>query len=280
MKTPPTFAPAGFRSLPPRIAVGAFLIALIGWGIFWAPAWIFSLGTGFFICAGLFEFYTLLKSRGALVYRLFGIAIGAVIPLVVHFQLGSNRSGEVLFIVLACFGLFLIQFSRKNDSRALEAIALTFFGIMYISWFLSFILKIKFMPGGSLLIAYLLVVTKASDVGAYLVGSLLGKHPLIAHISPKKSVEGTIGGVLASAAASVLFFDIVPFAATRPGLFGLGLLAGLIAQCGDLAESLIKRYCEAKDSGKWLPGFGGFLDTMDSVLFTTPLFYFYLQTLR
>jgi phosphatidate cytidylyltransferase len=267
-----------FRSLGRRAATAAALTAAIAWTIFAAPIWVFTLVTGGFICAGLYELLTMLRSRGVPVYRLFGVAVGAVIPLVVGLQLGSGRSGEVLFIVLACFGLFLLQFLRKNDPRALEGIALTLFGILYVSWFLSFAIRIRFLPDGGLLIAYLLTVTKGGDVGAYFGGTLFGRHTLVPHVSPRKTVEGTLAGIAASVALSLAFYDILPFDPGPWQLGLLGLLLALVAQCGDLSESLIKRSCGARDSGGGLPGFGGFLDLMDSALFTIPLFYFYLQT--
>ena len=256
------------------------MTALVTGGVFYAPDWLFTLGTCAFICFALWELFTMLRSRGSEVHRSFGVAVGAVIPLVVGFQLGQGRSGEVLFIVLACFFLFLFQFLRKDDPRSLEGISLTLFGIMYVSWFMSFILKIRMLEFGPLWIGYLVLVTKGSDIGAYLGGSLFGRHTLVPHISPKKSVEGTGAGLAASVALSLLFYDILPFKFSWIQLAVMGLLTGVVGQCGDLSESLIKRYCGVKDSGSRLPGFGGFLDIMDSVLFTTPLLYFFILTLE
>lgn len=267
-----------FRTLPSRFLTGAVCAWLIGWGIFSAPLWAFSLITFALIVAGLHEFFTMLRLHPVKVYRFFGVCVGAVIPVVVHFQLGYGRSGEVLFIVLACFCIFLIQFSRNDNPHALEAVSMTFFGIMYVSWFLSFVIKIRHLPGGAYWVAYLVAVTKSGDIGAYLGGSFFGRHSLLPHISPKKSVEGTLAGVTASAIVSLLFYDILPFKFGALQLALLGLFIGLIGECGDLSESLIKRYCGVKDSGRLLPGFGGVLDLLDSVLFTAPLFYFYLQT--
>jgi len=193
--------------------------------------------------------------------------------------MGLTASGDVLFVVLSCFCLFVIQFARSDHPRALEGIALTFFGMMYIGWFLSFLVKIKFMEAGALWIVFLIVVTKISDVAAFTIGSLFGHNSLIPHISPKKTIEGTLAGLVASALVAMTFINHLPFDFGLMHLFLLGLSMGLIGQCGDLSESLIKRYCVTKDSGKALPGFGGVLDILDSVLFTSPLFYFYLGTL-
>lgn len=254
-------------------------MGVIGWGIFWAPNIIFTLGVSVLCAVGLYEFLTNLKLKGVQINRLFGVSMGAILPLVQHFQFGLTQSGEVLFIVLSCFCLFVIQFMRRENPRALEGIALTFFGIMYIAWFLSYAVKIKYLPQGAFWLSYVLVVTKVSDISAYAVGTVWGKRPLIAHISPRKSVEGTLAGVAGSALISVAFLKVLPVEFHPLQLLALGAVIGLVGQCGDLAESLFKRYCDVKDSGRWVPGFGGTLDLLDSVLFTTPLFYFYIKTL-
>ena len=139
-------------------------------------------------------------------------------------------------------------------------------------------IRIRFLEEGSVLVAFLFFIIKGGDIGAYLFGSWIGRHSLIPHISPKKSVEGLLGGVMTSGILSLLFYDILPFDISIFRLACLGMLLGLLGQCGDLSESIIKRYCGVKDSGKALPGLGGCLDLVDSILLTTPLFYFYLKT--
>lgn len=263
-----------------RVMAGALLTAGVFAGLWWGPVWFWSLGVAVVSAAGCWELLELLKTRGVQVYRVFGVAMCAIIPLVVYDAGGGTRAGEVLFIVLACFGLFLIQFLRSENPRALEGIALTLFAVLYIGWFLSHLIKLRFLPDGHLWIAYLLVVTKVGDIAAYFVGSTWGRHSLIPHISPKKSIEGTAAGLAASIAVSVAFAGHLPTALSAVQLAGIGFAIGVVALCGDLSESLIKRYCSAKDSGRIVPGFGGLLDVMDSVLFTAPLFYFFVNGVR
>ncbi|MBF0253513.1 MAG: phosphatidate cytidylyltransferase [Candidatus Omnitrophica bacterium] len=260
-----------------RLVIGLSIGALVLWGVWLAPLIVFGMGVCTFSAIALYEFLTMLKLRGVAVNRFFGVVMGFVIPLVVYFQWGITQSGEVLFVVLACFFLFLIQFTRRENPRALEGIALTFFGIMYIGWFLSFVNKMLFIDGAAQWITYLLAVTKSSDIGAYVVGSAFGRHQLIPHISPKKSVEGTAAGLLTSVLVSMCAYGHLPLNFSYFHLAILGGAIGLVGQCGDLAESLIKRYCQTKDSATILPGFGGLLDVIDSILFTAPLFYFYLK---
>lgn len=260
-----------------RTGTSTVLIALLGAALFWPSPLYFGLCVFFFTGLGLFEFFTLLKNAHFPVYRLFGVSMGLVVSIAVFLGEGLTRSGEVLFLVLGCFFLFVLQFARKNNADALIGIALTLFGILYVSWFLSFVLKIRFLDGGQWWVLYLLCVTKSTDIGAYLVGSAIGRHPLIPHVSPKKSVEGLVGGFLFSLAAAVALGDFLPVRFSVGHLAVLGLLIGAVGQIGDLSESLMKRFCGAKDSGRLFPGMGGALDLVDSILFTAPIFYFHLK---
>ena len=264
-------------TLTRRAITSVLLIALIGLVLFKAGAFLFSLFVLLFIGAALYEFFTLLRTAKVPCYRLFGVVMGIIIPLVVYLEQGSTHSGEVLFLIIGCLFLFVLQFTRKNNDEALVGISLTLFGILYVSWFLSFLVKMRFMPDGGAWVAYILGVTKAGDIGAYAVGSLTGRHSLLPHISPKKSVEGMLGGWLASAVASVAFKPLLPLDWSVAHLLILGFLISIVGQIGDLSESLMKRSVKAKDSGGLLPGMGGVLDAVDSVLFTVPIFYFHLS---
>ena len=260
-----------------RLLTGSALAGLTAYTLFFLSPFYFSLQVIVFTALALLEFLNLLRKAGVHVYRLFGITMGIAIPVIVYAELGSTQSGEILFLVLGCLFLFVLQFFRKDNQHALTGIALTLFGILYISWFLSFTIKIRFMESGVLWVAYLVSVTKAGDIGAYLVGTIFGKTGLIPHISPKKSVEGMLGGLLGSVLMSVVFDRYLPLRFTFFHIVVLGLLIGAVGQIGDLSESLMKRFCKAKDSGSLLPGMGGFLDTVDSILFTAPIFYFHLK---
>ncbi len=262
--------------LPRRILTSFVLISLTAWSLFLADALTFSLVAFTYVSLALFEFFTLLRAAKIPCYRLFGVVMGAILPLVIAADHGASRSGEVFFIVIGCLFLFILQFSTGKNEDALIGIALTLFGILYVSWFLSFAVKIRYLEGGALWVAYLLTVTKSADIGAYTFGSLFGRHSLIPHISPKKSVEGLFGGLFLSLLVSMLFIGHLPREWSLLHLAILGLLIGIVGQIGDLSESLMKRFCQAKDSGGILPGMGGVLDAVDSILFTAPIFYFHL----
>ena len=259
-----------------RFLTGAACAGVATGLLFYAPPLYFSLLVLAMIGVALFEFFTLLREHGVPSYRLFGVSIGLVIPAVVYLDQGVTRSGEVLFLILACLFLFLLQFSRKDNKDALVGIALTLFGILYVSWFSSFVIKLLFLPGGARWVAYLIAVTKSGDIGAYVWGTLFGRHTLMPHVSPKKSVEGVLGGLCLSVLVSLAMSRFLPVHLGLPHVLILGCIMGIVAQIGDLSESLMKRFCGAKDSGALLPGIGGVLDLTDSILFTAPIFYFHL----
>jgi phosphatidate cytidylyltransferase len=227
------------------------------------------------IVGSLYEFFTMLQNKGISIYKYFGTAMGAVIPLSITFRFELTRGWELLFMVLAFLFLILMQFKRRSNTGAIADISTTIFGIFYISWFLSFLIKIRYMPGGIGLLAAVLLITKSGDIGAYLVGMRFGKTPFMSRISPKKSAEGAIGGLIFSVLAALVSKPFLNLSYVHLVLIGIGL--GILAQLGDLSESLIKRDCRVKDSGSVLPGLGGFLDVMDSLLFTAPSFYFYMN---
>jgi len=263
-----------------RIITSTLIVVLVGLITFYFPNWVFSLLASGMIGIGLLEFFGLVEKKGVFVYKYFGIMIGMLVPLIIYFQMGTEGyfTMEPFFIVITCLFIFVLQFIRRDSSQALSSIAVTMFGLLYIGWFFSFFIKIKFLPEGPLLVAFLVIVTKMGDIGAYFVGRSIGRHSLIPRISPKKTVEGTIGGLAFSIVSAIVSKSYLP-AFPYGHLITLGVLLGILAQVGDLAESLLKRDCGVKDSGSTLSDFGGMLDLMDSLLFTTPIFYFYVVVL-
>ena len=266
-------------SIIKRLITSIFIFLAVGFITFALPNWIFCLLVILFIGAALYEFFSILEKKGLFVYKYFGIVIGIIIPVGIYLQLGEGYPNiEPLFIVVACLFAFVLQFARKNAEDHLTNIALTLFALFYISWFFSFFIKIKYLPHGAALVAFLIIVTKAGDIGAYFVGKKYGKNALIPRISPRKTKEGAVGGLL----FSVVFALIARRFLVNFSFFhavSLGFLLGVIAQVGDLAESLLKRDFGVKDSAESLPGLGGVLDVIDSLLFTAPIFYFYIKIL-
>jgi len=256
-----------------RIFSAIILIGIIIASVFYE--WLFNLMIILFIAAGLYEFFTMLEKKGIKIYKYFGIGMGIVIPLSIMSRFEPTKKWELLFIVLMLLFLIIMQFKRRNNSGVIVDISTTLFGIMYVSWFFSFLIKIRQLDGGVGFFIAVLLITKLGDIGAYLIGKRFGKTPLMPRISPKKSVEGAIAGLVFSICGALACKPLLNF--TYPHLVFVGIFVGLLGQIGDLSESLIKRDCQVKDSGSILPGMGGVLDEIDSLLFTAPVFYFYLS---
>ena len=260
-----------------RVISACLLTGFVILTVFYFPNWIFSLVATALIGFALYEFYFMVAAKGIPAYRYFGVIMGLLVPIVTHLRMGLiTYNIEPFLIIIACLFAFVLQFTRRENDNALTAVSVTLFGILYISWFFSFIIKIKFLPHGTLLAAFLLLVTKGSDISAYIVGSIFGRHTLIPRISRKKTVEGLIGGLLFSFLAAVFFIRYLDFINPIHVVL-LGVLLGVLGQVGDLSESLIKRDCGIKDSSGIFPGMGGAMDVLDSLLFTTPIFYFYIR---
>ena len=260
-----------------RIINSLFVLLLAFLIIFYFPNWTFLLLTAFFIFVALTEFFNITSSKGIFTYKYFGIIVGLLIPVSVFLHLGERYIDfEPLMIVLACLFAFVLQFTRKEGSTDhIISIGVTLLALFYISWFFSYFIKIKFLPNGAYLVCYLVLVTKSADIAAYFIGKSFGKHNLIPRISPKKTIEGTLSGLFTSVVVSFLAMPLIGISYLHALI--LGVLLGVTGQVGDLAESLLKRDCSVKDSSSNISGFGGVLDMIDSLLFTAPVFYFYIK---
>lgn len=259
-----------------RTASTLVLVGLIWWTIVAAPLWWFTGVVLLFTGAGLGEFFALVGKKGWFVFPWLGVGAGLIIPLVTALGWGSHGAADATLLTAACIVPWLIQLTRKSQAETLAAVSATLLGVIYVGWFMSYLIRLRLLVGGAGLVAFVILVTKLGDVGAYLIGSSVGKRPLIPRISPNKTVEGFVGGLaaswLAALAARPLLGDVPLWQAAVPGV-----VLGLLAQAGDLAESLLKRDCQVKDSGAVLPGLGGTLDVLDSLLFTLPVYYGYVK---
>jgi len=264
--------------LKDRIISSILVLTLSFLAIFFFPNWVFCGVAVFLTAMALYEFYSMVERKGIKVYKYFGTLLGVLVPLFTYLEYDTKTEGMVPFAIVLCtLFIFLRQFAKKDESHILTSSAITLFGILYISWFFSFIIKLKYLPNGSNLVLFLIALTEGGDMAAYFTGRLAGRHLLIPRISPKKTIEGTIGGFLFTLALAFLLKPIVP-EFSNFHLLVAAILIGTIAPIGDLAESLFKRDCEVKDSGTSLPGLGGALDMVDSLLLTSPILYFYVTT--
>ncbi|MBU2541559.1 MAG: phosphatidate cytidylyltransferase [Candidatus Omnitrophica bacterium] len=241
-------------------------------------SWLFAIVVTTLIALALNEFFKMVETKGVKVFRYFGILIGIVIPISIFFKFELTKSWELLFITLAFICLFLLQLSRKEATTSVVSLSVTLFGILYVSWLFSFMIKLYFLPHGPALVGMLILTVKAGDIGAYLVGSRFGRHALILRISPKKTVEGALAGLGFNIVFCLLSKLMLPMFSFWHLAF-LAVFIGVLSLFGDLSESLIKRDCGIKDASSALPGLGGVLDVIDSLIFTTPAIYFYMSVM-
>lgn len=195
---------------------------------------------------------------------------------------------DAFMIFLAATGAFTLQLRYSiKGLESLLSVAANLLGFVYIAYLFSFATRISFgLPGesdvpGAFVLLWLLAVTKFSDMGAYITGSLIGKHKMIPKISPAKTWEGFVGALFFAQLAGCGLFWLLPDQLDAlhswKHVIILGFLLAILAVIGDLAESVVKRSLKAKDSGKMLPGIGGGLDLIDSICFTAPALWFYLK---
>lgn len=258
----------------------------------------FWLAPLFMACAvlGIAEMLDLFRSRGyqPLAWPCYlggvGAAIGACAPLIYEclgwsFPVDNplGRFGWPLMALTAGMMLALMGEMRRfrEPGVAVVNVALSLFAMTYIGGLLAFLAMLRLMPGepGLTAIISLLAIVKCSDTGAYAAGKNFGRTKLTPILSPGKTVEGLLGGLIAGVVVSIVFFHFVapwvneaafaPPSHLAAGIYGLVLSAAGVF--GDLAESLIKRDMQRKDSSSWLPGLGGVLDILDSVLFAAPV---------
>jgi phosphatidate cytidylyltransferase len=283
------------KRLTSTVILWTIVLASLFSGIPWLSDFVFLAAMMVLAAAGLYEFYGLVQKRGLVCFRWVGLA-GGVLLMAGTFLHCTGRLGmyaspsrvndfEASFLILFVLGLCLRHLFDRRGKDGLLAIATTLLGLMYVPYLLNFIQKINYFPvlqpgDGAFYVVFFVVVTKFSDMGAYITGSLIGRHKMIPRISPGKTWEGFVGAIVWSTAASLIFAHFA-----RNHLLGmtwlhaavLGVVLSVGAVVGDLIESLFKREAGMKDSGTLFPGIGGILDLLDSLLFNAPLMYLYLR---
>jgi phosphatidate cytidylyltransferase len=239
-----------------------------------------------FVFLGLLEFYRLLEAKGERPYRGLGVAAGLLLVLSIFFRLGLHAN---LLLTLVLVMTMVSELVRNDNRGAVHAIGGTLFGVFYVAWLgshLVFLRELPLLAGldyglGGRLVLFLFLCTWGCDTGAYLTGRAWGRHLLLPRVSPKKSVEGAIGGILAGGVLGLVgAFTFIRFFGPGRG-FLLGLLIAVSGEIGDLVESLLKRDAACKDSAAAMniPGHGGVLDRFDSILFAAPTFYYVLRSI-
>ena len=279
---PDRSAEARLRRLTKRVATGVPL-ALAAGALIWAGPAPFALLVLLFALFGVSELYDLAELKGFRPARRSGAAATALIVLGAYFL----DDGYLAHVVLLCVVASLVLFVFRSPQRvsALVDGSTTIMGFLYCGWLpahLVLLRKLESLPAGTTesavtgagLVACLVTLVAATDIGAYFVGKAIGRTRLCPQISPGKTLEGAVGGLVL---ATLLGWYVGRWFGLAPAhCLTLGLVGSLMAQVGDLWESALKRDVGVKDSGNLIEGHGGVLDRFDSYFLAAPVFYFYV----
>jgi len=263
-------------------------------------AWAYVGLVGLLTVISTLEYFRMLKAGGVKSFPRYGMFLAVAYSALVYWlllgdgklasgggiELPQGVDGAAIFAAIA--GAFFLQLRFPiRGLEALQAVAVNLLGFVYLAFLFNFSARLIFLvPGdgqvpGAMVLLWMIAVTKFTDMGAYIVGSAIGRHKMIPHVSPGKTWQGFGGALLFSQLAGCGLFALFPEQLAIFKNWGhvvvLGFILALLAVVGDLAESVVKRSLNVKDSGTMLPGIGGALDLIDSLCFTAPVLYFYIK---
>jgi phosphatidate cytidylyltransferase len=260
----------------PRILTALVAVPLLLLVILVAPPWAFLFLA---LASGVLAYWELSRLAGKVGWTPLGWGYLGTASVVLSFYPGFPGFLETSLVVL--IGLVVAAvFSRGPTRETLGDVAMTFLGTGYAGSALGCLVGIRMLSPdetGRHWLLFLMTVVMVGDAGAFFVGRAFGRRRLAPVLSPNKTVEGLFGGVLASVAAAVLLRRLMSPPLTTPGAVGLGLSLALFGVVGDLFESLLKRAAGVKDTSSLVPGHGGLLDRIDSLLFAAPALYLYVK---
>ncbi len=223
---------------------------------------------------GMTELYKVIGMNKSLPGVL-GYIAGVVYYTMLYFDATKYQLMIFIFFLLLLMLVYVFNFPKYT----IEQLAVTFLGLFYVSIMLSFIYQVRILEGGAWMVWLIFIGAWGSDTCAYVVGVLLGKHKFAPKLSPKKSIEGCIGGIVGAALIGFLYATVLRnhiSGMDHPQLIYaiIGACSSVLSQLGDLAASAIKRNHNIKDYGNLIPGHGGILDRFDSIIFTAPIVYY------
>jgi len=266
-------------SLAKRILVSALAIPMLLAATFWENTFCFKALVVLGLALGLLEVLGLADARQFKTLKLEGSVV--LLLLLLPWLIPSSGPWDWRGAWVA--GLMLLTLSFLWSDRPLKgmivSVSVTFFGAAYFGAFGGYFLRLREMPDGAWQLLWLFVATWAYDTGGYFAGKRWGRRHFAPLASPKKSVEGCLGGFVLVLAALSLLWALFPVYRSCYSVWEVGFLSLLLSffgQMGDLVESLVKRSLQAKDSGRLLPGHGGIFDRIDSLLFNAPVLFYYL----
>ena len=244
------------------------VIALVLWG----PVWLYTAVVLFLALGSQLELYRMFAGAGIEADQAAGLALGALVVLAF-----AARQPVLLPLALSLAVIVTVALGLRRDAyidRAWTGVSLTLLGVCYCAWLLGHAIWLRALPRGPALTIYGAGVTWCGESAAYFVGRRLGRHPLAPRLSPGKTVEGGVAQMIVSTLAGIAGAPVVRLPLAEGA--AIGVLLGAVGQIGDLSESFLKRSAGAKDAGRLIPGHGGLLDRLDSLLFNIPALYYWL----
>ncbi len=263
---------------PRRLYSALAIVPVLYLGIRYAPPWLFAFLIAVVASLALWEFLSFYFPDAmslSITQKGFSCLMASVLLLGMYHGLPTM----MLVGLLGCVTVILAGFfiSPGITRQCLPGWAAYVFGTLYVALLLGYYILLRNLEYGVSLVFFVIIVTWLSDIGGFFIGKTFGKHLLAPTLSPKKTIEGLLGGILFSMTGGIVsHFTFTPFfSLTECAILGVGL--ALLGATGDLAESGIKRSVQVKDSGRLIPGHGGVLDRIDSLLFTGPAMYYYVM---
>ena len=238
------------------------------------PDWLLLLLVLVVTAGGLHELFSLLLAEARTWVRGLTLIAGLLLPLLTYWQGMPGLTVATVAAILIALAVHLPLFARQE--AVLKSLGAMVFSLLYLPFLISHVLLLSQVESGRRWILFLFLVIFAGDTGAYYVGHRWGRHKLWPAVSPGKTIEGAIGGLLSSLAMALLA-GVLLLSLGKAGvgfLLALGFVMAAVGQMGDLMESMLKRISQVKDAGGLLPGHGGLLDRLDSLIFAFPITYY------
>jgi phosphatidate cytidylyltransferase len=256
-----------------RLISAICILPPLGLIVYFAPPAAFLFLLTSVVGLGQWEFYRMLSTKGVPCRKWLGAACGMALPLAAY-SAAQTAQTALTAIILLVFITGLL--ARQEFTSSLQSIAFTLLGIVYVGWLLSYVPLLRLSPDGPAMVFFLFSVVWLGDAAALVAGTLLGRHKLAPFISPRKTVEGAIGGVLGSLGGAILVRMLLLENLSLLQCMIAGVMLAVFGQLGDLCESLVKRSSGIKDSAMLIPGHGGILDKVDGILFGAPALYYFV----
>lgn len=269
--------PSRSAALVRRLLSTLVLLPLFVWMVIDGPMWLFGAAMVLVGALGQWEFTGMFERAGVRTLRLIGLVGGSVLTASFALPISERVTFTAVLLAICAIGFLRAEAAGR---AAWEPVVVTLFGVCYVNWLLGYTFWLRDLEHGVEWILLLVSVTWLGETAAYVVGSTLGRHKLAPSISPRKTIEGAVAQLvmsgLAALGARAWFFP----ALSLDGALVAGLLLGVVGQAGDLIESAIKRSVGTKDTGRLIPGHGGMLDRVDSLLVNTPVLFYYATYAR